>query len=244
MTGAPAAHGILIAASEVDERVLGCLASGKATFVRTVEEVQRALREQVFRLIVIDLNFDALATFDLLEHVRAFARRNSVPVLCVPGSGGDAGIAEGLDRVARLLRGMGRSQPRATGTVREPDRRRSLCVLVIDQDVDAAHRLGERIERHGHEVDLAYDASAAIEAARHLRPDAAFLRVAPASWDADALARRLRSQPGVDGLFVVAVSSASCALGARGVFDAHLGAADDASISRMLDECRSRITAG
>src|SRR5215510_13464529 len=98
MTSACASDGILIAASEVDERLLECLASCRATFVCTFEDAQRALREQFFKLIVIDLNFDNLRMFDLLQHVRSLARFDGVPVLCIRGADGGTGIIAALDR--------------------------------------------------------------------------------------------------------------------------------------------------
>lgn len=233
MTGA-SATGILIAASEVDERLLECLASCRATFVRTFEDAQRALREELFGLIVIDLDFDNLRMFDLLRHVRSLACFNGVPVLCIQGAEGGAGITAALDRVVRTLTAA------ELAVDVEPARGR-LCILIIDRDVDAAHRLGEELERIGHEVDFAYDAAAGLDAARRLRPDAVFIDLALRSADAYQLAGRLRRESNSDRLLLIALAGATDGETQRRIreagFDHHLAKCADRQSVLSLLQC-------
>jgi DNA-binding response OmpR family regulator len=166
---AAAAPDILIAATDIDQRLLECLADCRATLVRSFEEAQRVLREHWFRMVVIDVNFDQARTSDLLQHVRSLADMNGMPVLCVQGPVGFLGAT--------------RRPPRIEAQTRR-------CVLIVDSNVDAAHRLAELVEAAGHEVDLAYDARAGLDAARRLRPDVVFVGVAE-----HGLAPRLRGEP-------------------------------------------------
>ena len=267
MTVACAPDSILIAASEVDERLLECLASCRATFVRTFEDAQRALREQLFRLIVIDLDFDDVRMFDLLQHVRSLARFNGVPVLCIQGSAAGAGITAALDRVVRMLGGrafldLRGSAPAPAGAFQRlcqiigaelgidvgssgtglPQRR--LCILIVDHDVDAANRLGELLEQLGHDVDLAYDGCAGLDAARRLRPDAVFIDLTLLRRDGYRLARRLRRESGRCDIRLVGLTSApneeDCRHPREAGFD-HLLAkpADRRSVLSLLESCRA-----
>jgi DNA-binding response OmpR family regulator len=54
--------------------------------VRTFEEAQRALAQDSFRLILIDLQFEESRMFELLEHVRTLGNYQGVPIICVQGT--------------------------------------------------------------------------------------------------------------------------------------------------------------
>jgi DNA-binding response OmpR family regulator len=180
---APAAPEILIAASDIDERLLECLADCRAMLVRTFEEAHRALGERWFSMVIIDVNFDNARTFELFQHVRALAERHhGAPVLCVQGLVGMLG-APSL-RMKEVKTGV-----------------RRLCALVIQHDVDAAHELAETIEAAGHEVDLAYDATAGLDAARRLRPDVVFVDSSDRR-----LAQRLRAEPALRNARLIALA--------------------------------------
>lgn len=233
-----AASDILIAATDVDDRLLECLADFRTTFVRTFDEAQRALRECLFRMIVIDLNFDDVRMFDLLQHVRSLAAFSRVPVLCVQGSDPGPGLGGALDRLVRMLGGEAfvdlrgdekaaagaferlcrvvgaelgvHTTPRA-GQQKEPagarlqGEKQRLCVLIIDQDVDAAHCLAEMVEETGHDADLAYGATAGLDAARRLRPDVVFVDLALPQSSGYGLARQLRREAGSRNPLLVAI---------------------------------------
>ena len=233
-----AASDILIAATDVDDRLLECLADCRATFARTFEEAQRALRECFFKVIVIDLNFDDVRMFDLLQHVRSLAAFSRVPILCVQSAEPAGGFGAALDRLVRALGGnafvdlrgdhgaaaaafervhsvVGAQlgvQPAPRQSQRkepaEAAREHRLCVLIIGHDVDAAQRLGELVEQRGHEVDFAYDAISGLDAARCLRPDVVFVDLALPQSDGYRIAPRLRRDRGSRDLRLVALVAA------------------------------------
>jgi DNA-binding response OmpR family regulator len=210
MTARSAAD-VLIAATDIDERLLECLADCRARLVRTFDEAQRALREQLFGIIVIDLNFDNVRMFDLLQHVRSLARFNGVPVLCIQRSEAGTGLGAALDRLVRTLGGKALVDLRGDGEsfagLFRRLRHRPLCVLIIDRDIDAAHRLGELLEDRGHDVDFAYDAMTGVDAARRLRPDVVFVGLELARLDGEELMRRLGREPRLNSARIIALGA-------------------------------------
>ena len=67
---------------------------------------------------------------------------------------------------------------------------RRLCILVVDDNADAAHMLGALCEQLGHDVDFAYDGQSGLEAGRRLRPDLVFADLALPGMDGFELARQ------------------------------------------------------
>lgn len=88
--------------------------------------------------------------------------------------------------------------PRAGG----PPRR----VLLVDDNADARSALSELLSLSGHEVREAADGESAIEAALGERPDAVLLDLGLPGMDGCEVARRLRAEPGLEGLLLVALS--------------------------------------
>ena len=216
---------ILIAASELDERLLARVAHCRATLVRTFDEAQRALREHWFGLVVIDLNFDDVRMFDLLEHVRSLAHFKGVPVLCVQLAEAGAGMGAALDRVVKRLGGNAFVDLRTSGTAPLQRAASQLCILIIDHDVDAAHRLGEMLEQDGHDVDFAYGRGAGLDAARRLRPDVIFLDAAMSQ-----IASRLRREPDLAGGLIIGLATERCEAG----LDYHIAKPPDRKAIREL----------
>ena len=211
MDASSAQADILVAATQLDERIFQCLADYSARLVRTFEDAKRALREQVYRLIVIDLNFDNVRTFDLLQYVRSLADFAEVPVVCLQAAEADVGFSAALDRLVRSLggrafvdlRGEGEKSAQAfehlcqivaieLGAQHAKDAGQPLCVLIIERDCDAAHRLGNLLEGLGHDVDYAYNTAAGLDATQRLRPDVVFLGLGFPGIDDVQLARELR----------------------------------------------------
>jgi CheY-like chemotaxis protein len=83
---------------------------------------------------------------------------------------------------------------------------RKLCVLIIDDNIDAAHSLAALCEHFGHDVDLAYDGTSGLEAARRLRPDIVFADLALPGIDGYEVARLLRAESPLRDLVLIAVS--------------------------------------
>lgn len=82
------------------------------------------------------------------------------------------------------------SQPRSTGAV-VPRR-----VLVVDDNVDAAHSLATWLELNGHQVHVAHDGAAALEMATAERPEVVVLDIGLPVMNGFDVARRLREQRG------------------------------------------------
>jgi two-component system CheB/CheR fusion protein len=81
-----------------------------------------------------------------------------------------------------------------------------LCVLAVDDNRDAADSLGLLLSLWGHRPLVAYDAAGAWAAALGARPDVVVLDLRlpdMSGWD---LARRLRAEPALNGVKLIAVT--------------------------------------
>lgn len=79
-------------------------------------------------------------------------------------------------------------------------------VLVVDDNADAAATLAMLLRISGHEVKVAHDGHAALEAARTFRPEVVLLDIGLPGLDGYEVARRLRSRPETAHSLLVAVS--------------------------------------
>jgi CheY-like chemotaxis protein len=79
-------------------------------------------------------------------------------------------------------------------------------ILVVDDNVDAAESLGLLLRYMGHEVQVAHDGSAALERAQAMRPDVLLLDVSMPGMDGLAVASRLRADPELKRVRIVAVT--------------------------------------
>jgi CheY-like chemotaxis protein len=70
-----------------------------------------------------------------------------------------------------------------------------LHVLVVEDDADSAMSLARFLRRLGHEVEVAPDGQAAIEAAQAHRPDVVLLDLGLPGLDGWEVARRLQGHP-------------------------------------------------
>ena len=99
-------------------------------------------------------------------------------------------------------------------------------ILVVDDNVDAAESLAEAIEGAGGEVALAHDGESALALVRRWRPRAVLLDISLPGIDGYEVARRLRADPSLPGLRLIALTGYDERLSPaqpedRG-FDAHL----------------------
>ena len=90
-----------------------------------------------------------------------------------------------------------------------PPQHTRLCILIVDDNVDAAHMLGMLCEEFGHDVDGAHDGVAGLDAARRLRPDVIFLDLALPGMDGLEVARRLRQDPSLRDARIIAVTGSA-----------------------------------
>jgi CheY-like chemotaxis protein/two-component sensor histidine kinase len=79
-------------------------------------------------------------------------------------------------------------------------------VLVVDDNVDSAESMAVLLRLYGHDVRLAHDGEAALEVARAFRPDVMFLDLSLPKVDGYEVARRLRVEPAMSGMTLVAMT--------------------------------------
>ncbi|MBA3395515.1 MAG: response regulator [Deltaproteobacteria bacterium] len=85
-------------------------------------------------------------------------------------------------------------------------RMRTLRVLVVDDNIDAAQTLGELLEVLGHEAVVVHDAPAALHAVRTFTPEIAFLDIGLPVVDGYELAARLRAVPQLARMAMIAIT--------------------------------------
>jgi two-component system CheB/CheR fusion protein len=74
---------------------------------------------------------------------------------------------------------------------------------VVEDNADAAELLAMTLETQGHEVLVAHDGPAALEAASRAHPDVVLLDLGLPGMDGYEVARRLREMPGPAGALLV-----------------------------------------
>jgi PAS domain S-box-containing protein len=79
-------------------------------------------------------------------------------------------------------------------------------ILIVDDNVDAADSLAMLLELSGHQVTTAYGWEAAIDAAVSKRPAVILLDIGLPGMDGYEVARRLRQNPDLSGLTLVALT--------------------------------------
>jgi CheY-like chemotaxis protein len=81
-----------------------------------------------------------------------------------------------------------------------------LCILIADDNVDAAESLGLLIELEGHTVHLARDGREALAMAQRLRPQVAILDIGMPGMDGNTVARCIRDSLPDDRMLILAVT--------------------------------------
>src|SRR5262249_59726318 len=79
-------------------------------------------------------------------------------------------------------------------------------VLIVDDNADSAESMALLLRLDGHEVRLAYDGQSALEEAHAFRPDVMFLDLNLPKMDPYQVARRLRLEPEMEGIMLVAMT--------------------------------------
>jgi signal transduction histidine kinase/CheY-like chemotaxis protein len=92
------------------------------------------------------------------------------------------------------------------GPIAGADRPDGFRILLVDDNEDAAEMLRESLKPLGHSVELAFDASSALEIATRYVPDIALLDLGLPVIDGYELAERLREQDGWDGVRFAALT--------------------------------------
>ena len=120
-----------------------------------------------------------------------------------------AGLGKGSEfvtRLAALAEPAMEPAPEPAVVPPMPSSNGSRRVLVVDDNVDSAESLAVLLRLYGHDVRLAHDGEAALEEARSFRPDVMFLDISLPKMDGYEVARRLRLDPAMGGLTLVAMT--------------------------------------
>ncbi|MBC5768570.1 hybrid sensor histidine kinase/response regulator [Ramlibacter albus] len=80
------------------------------------------------------------------------------------------------------------------------------CILLVDDNADAADTLAALLRATGHDVAVRYSPQAAIEAAQQVRFDACVLDIGLPGMDGTQLARQLRTLPGASAARFIALT--------------------------------------
>jgi signal transduction histidine kinase/CheY-like chemotaxis protein len=126
----------------------------------------------------------------------------------------------------------------------EPGRRdaqasdEKLCILIVDDNADAASMLAMLLETFGHDVVVEHRAKSALDRMRSMHPDVCVLDIGLPEMDGNELARRIRAQPGKVNTTLIAVTGYGQeherTSTAEAGFDHHLVKPVDASRLRSL----------
>jgi len=81
-----------------------------------------------------------------------------------------------------------------------------LRILLVDDNVDAVHTLQMFLRSAGHQVEVAYSGSDAVELAKLTVPEVCLLDIGLPDFDGNELARRLRQLPQAAGATLVAMT--------------------------------------
>ena len=87
-----------------------------------------------------------------------------------------------------------------------PERAAARKVPVADDNRDSAESLGMLLEMAGHEVRLSYDGEETLALAASFQPEVLLLDIGLPKMDGFEVASRLRQDPSLDGMLLVAVT--------------------------------------
>ena len=88
----------------------------------------------------------------------------------------------------------------------EDSPRQGRHVLIVDDNPDAADLLADSLRTLGHVVEVAVDGPSALDAVRMFRPRVALVDLGLPVMDGFELAQRLKADPRLDGLILIAVT--------------------------------------
>ncbi|MHB8971462.1 MAG: PAS domain-containing hybrid sensor histidine kinase/response regulator [Pirellulaceae bacterium] len=116
-------------------------------------------------------------------------------------------LGQGSEFVVRLPVMMeSATQPSSSPEVTAEPISSSLRVLLVDDNVDAAHSLGLLLGASGHTVRAAFDGLSAVEAALDFRPDVVLLDIGLPGIDGYEVAKRMRQHPDLRNVMLVAMT--------------------------------------
>jgi CheY-like chemotaxis protein len=152
----------------------------------------------------------------------------------VEAHGGDVEVrSEGPGTGAEFLVRLPPRDPPRAGAPARPDRAavRGRRVLVIDDHVDSAAGLLELLRAEGHQAEMAGDGRRGLELARSLRPELIICDLGLPGLDGYEVARRLRADPGLEAVDLVALSG----FGDEAAVSQALAAGFDEHVTKPID---------
>jgi CheY-like chemotaxis protein/anti-sigma regulatory factor (Ser/Thr protein kinase) len=154
-----------------------------------------------------------------------------------------AGLGKGSEFTVRLpLSKSVESTERATGGA-ERKAKSGRCILVVDDNVDAAVSVERLLKSWGHEVHTAFNGPAAINLAKSVHPQIVILDIGMPGMSGYEVAIKLRSEPSLQGMVLLALTGYGQADDRRrsleAGFDHHLTKPPDpAALAKLLDTPR------
>jgi CheY-like chemotaxis protein len=100
-----------------------------------------------------------------------------------------------------------RVKPRASRRHSAREAVRSRRVLVVEDNLDAVHSLAVLLKNEGHIVEFAINGYVALDIARQFRPDIVLLDIGLPGLDGFEVCSRLKSEPALKHIRVVAVTA-------------------------------------
>jgi len=148
------------------------------------------------------------------------AGQRSALVVCLPAAPG-APASPGDDASATSSGGTGGHDGR--GRQRGAIARR---LVIVDDNQDAAELLADALTARGHEVHVAHDGTSGLARVIQVAPEVALLDLGLPGMDGYELARQIRQQPGLERIWLVALTgygdAAARQRSAAAGFDEHL----------------------
>jgi signal transduction histidine kinase len=123
-------------------------------------------------------------------------------------SASSAGPGQGAEFTVRwpLATSVGIEVVRAEASSHRCTSDSALRILVVDDNMDAAEMLGEALRMRGHEVVIAYDSAAALATVEKAKPHVAILDIGLPVMDGYELAERIRQNPELANMQLVALT--------------------------------------
>lgn len=150
------------------------------------------------------------------------------------------GVGHGSEFTVRLP--LAKPAPAAeASTASRPAPPRTFRMLIVDDNRDAAESLEMLQIMNGHEVRVSHDGIQAVASARTFRPEVVILDIGLPKMDGFEVARRLRAMPGLEKIFIIALTgygSESDRLLARqaGINEHLVKPADPGQLGRLLEK--------
>ena len=116
------------------------------------------------------------------------------------------GLGQGSTFTVRLPRHTQETLAPVAQTSGQAQLVKPLRVLLVDDNLDAAHTLQLFLAAGGHHVEIAYCSADAVDLARVFVPDVCLLDIGLPDFDGNELARRLRRLPQATGATLVAMT--------------------------------------